>query len=258
MNGFLTAALGVVRRDLQRAGRQRGRLVSGIARPLLWVFLVGAGFQGIAQGAGAGGYQAYAYPGGIVMAALFGAMLTGISTVYDREFGMLRLMLAAPVGLPAVLAGRAASAMLVGSLQGLLVLACAPLVMRLDAVTALRALLALFAASTASAALGLLVASRIRSVDSFGGVINMVLFPLMFASGAFYPVTTMPPLLRAVARWNPVTAMSDLLRHALGTSPELPLGADLGLLAAVTVVAFALAVRLFDAERRLLGGRRGS
>jgi ABC-2 type transport system permease protein len=253
---MIAAILGILRRDLQRSARQRARLVAGVARPLLWVFLVGAGLQGIARGAGDAGYQAFAYPGGIVMAALFGGMLTGIATVYDREFGMLRLMLAAPAGLPAVLMGRGLSAALVGSAQALLVLALAPLVLDIGGAQAVRAAGAIIVCSVASAALGLLVASRIRSVDSFGGVINVVLFPLMFASGAFYPVTTMPAPLQAVARFNPVTAMADLMRHALGTGSEFPLEGDLLLLGGVTLVAFAGALLLFDPERRFVGGRR--
>ena len=76
-------------------------------------------------------YQAYVLPGIIVMAALFGGMLTAIATVYDREFGMLRLMLASPAGIPAILAGRALAATLVAILQGGIVLACAPLIMPL-------------------------------------------------------------------------------------------------------------------------------
>src|SRR3954471_18721346 len=127
MNG-LTAVYGIVARDVTRATRQTGRLLGGLARPFMWLLLVGTGYSAIAKLDGGLGYHAFVYPGIIVMAALFGSMLTAISTVYDREFGMLRLMLASPAGTPAVLTGRALAAALVGFLQGAIVLACAPLI----------------------------------------------------------------------------------------------------------------------------------
>ena len=84
----------------------------------MWLLLVGTGFNAIARVEGGVSYQAFVYPGIVVMAALFGAMLMAISTVYDREFGMLRLMLASPAGVPAVLTGRAVAAAIVGFTPG--------------------------------------------------------------------------------------------------------------------------------------------
>lgn len=246
---------GLVARDLVRLGRQRSRLIGGLARPLLWVFLVGSGLEGIAQPGSGEGYRAFAYPGGIAMAVLFGGMLTAIGTVYDREFGMLRLQLASPAGTGVILAGRACSATMVGVWQGAVVLLLAPLVLPLTLPEALLAAVALVPAAMASAALGLLVASRLQSVESFGGVINTVLFPLLFVSGAFYPVAGMPAALAAVAQLNPVTAIVDLLRHAMGRTPEFALGRDLAILAATTGLALAGAALGFDPERRILGRR---
>ncbi|MEO8090626.1 MAG: ABC transporter permease, partial [Gemmatimonadales bacterium] len=87
----LSTIYGIIARDLTRSSRQKGRLLGGIARPLMWLLLVGTGFNAIARVGGGVSYQAFVYPGIVVMAALFGAMLMAISTVYDREFGMLRL-----------------------------------------------------------------------------------------------------------------------------------------------------------------------
>jgi ABC-2 type transport system permease protein len=252
---MLAVVRGIVTRDLLRLARQRGRFIGGLARPLLWVFLVGAGFDAIARPNGVTSYQAYAFGGGIVMAAMFGAMLTGIATVYDREFGMLRLLLASPAGLAPVLLGRALAATAVGSIQGLVVVALAPFVAHVGAEAALRTAVAAVAVSASSATLGLLLASRIRSVESFGGLINTVLFPLLFLSGAFYPARTLPPVLAVLARLNPVTYMVDLVRHALAQPAEFGLANDLLILAVASVAAFGAAVVLFDPERRLIGRR---
>ena len=123
-----SAVYGIVARDLTRSTRQTSRLLGGLARPFMWLLLVGTGYNAIARLESGLPYQAFVFPGVVVMAALFGGMLTAIGTVYDREFGMLRLMLASPAGVPAVLTGRAVAAALVGILQGGIVLACAPLV----------------------------------------------------------------------------------------------------------------------------------
>jgi ABC-2 type transport system permease protein len=253
----LSTAWGIVVRDLIRSTRQRSRLLSGLARPFVWVFLVGAGFNSIARLEPGISYQAYAYPGGVVMAALFGGMLTAISTVYDREFGMLRLMLASPSGVGAVLCGRTLSAAIIGAAQGAIVLACAPLAVHLSAEQYAAAGAALVLTALTSATLGLLVAARLTSVENFGGVINVVLFPLLFVSGALYPTRGMPVLLRGLARVNPVTYMVDLMRHAFGQAAEFPLATDVAALIGAAVVAFGLTALLFDPEQRFVGRKRG-
>jgi ABC-2 type transport system permease protein len=250
-----SAVRGIVARDLSRATRQTSRLLGGVARPFMWLLLVGTGYNTIARLESGLPYQTFVYPGVIVMAALFGGTLTAISTVYDREFGMLRLMLASPAGLHAVLAGRAAAATLVGALQGAIVLAFAPLVLDLSPGRWLLGLAALAAVAAMSAMLGLLMAARIRSVENFAGIINVVLFPLLFLSGALYPTDGMPSVLRAVARANPVTYSVDLVRHALGQPAEVGLPAAAGVVLGVLLAAFLLATLLFDPEQRLFPRR---
>lgn len=245
------AVHGIVVRDLARMTRQRSRLLGGVARPLMWLLLVGTGFNAIARVEGAASYQEFVFPGVIAMASLFGATLTAVSTVYDREFGMLRLMLASPTGLPAVLAGRAAGAVLVGMLQGAVVLAFAPLITDITAGGVLLTLVALLLGSAATGMLGLVLASRLQSVENFAGVINVVLFPLLFVSGALYPTAAMPSVLRTATRFNPVTYQVDLIRHAFGQPVELSIAVDIIALAGFAALAFILATALFDAERRV-------
>jgi len=257
--GALSAVHGIVARDLARTTRQTSRLLGGLARPFLWLLLVGTGYNAIARLEGGLSYQEFVFPGMVVMAALFGGMLTAISTVYDREFGMLRLMLASPAGVPAVLTGRGLAATLVGLFQGGVVLAFAPLVLRVTALQMVQAIGALALAAAASGLLGLLVAARLRSVENFAGVINVVLFPLLFLSGALYPTAGMPPVFHAIARLNPVTYAVDLMRHALGQQGEFGTWEDAGALLAASGIAFLAAALLFDPEQRFVGrGPTGS
>jgi ABC-2 type transport system permease protein len=248
----LATVRGIVQRDLLRNVRQRSRILAGVARPFIWVLLVGVGFNSIVRLEGGIPYHAFAYPGGVVMGALFGGTLTAISTVYDREFGMLRLMLASPAGTPALLGARTVSAALVGMLQGGIVLLSAPLVIGASPASLLRGLPALALASLASASLGLLIASRLTSVENFGGIINVVLFPLLFVSGALYPTQGMPAPLRALARVNPVTYMVDLMRHAFGQPVEFGAATDIAALLVTVVLALTIAALLFDPEQRFI------
>ena len=253
---FLSPVYGIVVRDLLRSLRQRGRLLGGVVRPLMWLLLVGAGFNAIARVEGGISYQEFVYPGIIVMAHLFGAMLMAISTVYDREFGSLRLMLASPAGVSAILTGRVLAATLVGLLQGGVILALAPLFLDTSLGQMVAGVGALFLGSLVSSVLGLLVAVRLRSVENFAGVINVVLFPLLFLSGALYPTGNMPGPLGFAARLNPVTYQVDLMRHAFGQSTEFSLALDLVVLFGVALVLFVGARLLFDPEQRFIRRRK--
>ena len=183
----------IVARDLSRSLRQKSRIVGGLARPFMWLLLVGTGYNAIARVEGTSSYQAFVLPGLVVMAALFGGMLTAISTVYDREFGMLRLMLASPSGVPTLLAGRAIAATVVGAMQGAVVLAFAPLLITTTAARLALAAGTVLITAAVSSVLGLLVAAPLRSVENFAGIINVVLFPMLFLSGALYPTARCRP-----------------------------------------------------------------
>jgi ABC-2 type transport system permease protein len=154
-----------------------------------------------------------------------------------------------------VLVGRALAAALVGIAQGTVVLLFAPLVALADASALLAGFGVLLLASVSSAMLGLLVAARLTSVENFAGVINVVLFPLLFVSGALYPTGGMPPLLRALARINPVTYQVDLMRHAFHQPAEFTASRGVFVLAAATLLAFGLTAALFDPEQRFVGKR---
>jgi ABC-2 type transport system permease protein len=246
-----SAVHGIVVRDLSRAFRQKSRLIGGLARPFMWLLFVGAGYNAIARVEGVSSYQVFIYPGIIVMAAFFGAMLTAISTVYDREFGVLRLMLASPAGVPAILAGRTIAATAIGTIQGAVVLACVPLVSSVTATQLAAAAGALVLGAVTSSVVGLLVAAPLRSVENFAGIINVVLFPMLFLSGALYPTEQMPSVLRAAARLNPVSYAVDLMRGALGQPVEFGAARSILMLAGTAVLLFLVTAMVFDPEQRL-------
>jgi ABC-2 type transport system permease protein len=169
---------------------------------------------------------------------------------------MLRLMLACPAGTMTVLTGRALSATLVGVVQGGAVLLCGPLLLDLTAGQLANAVVVLAVSAASSSLLGLLVAAPLRSVENFAAVINVVLFPLLFMSGALYPTTGMPPWLRSVARLNPVTYQVDLMRVALGQRGEIGVVRSLLMIGVTSAVIFGLAAWLFDPEHRFVKASR--
>lgn len=243
---------GIVVRDLSRAFRQKSRLIGGLARPFMWLLLVGTGYNAIARVEGVVSYQVFIYPGLIVMATFFGAMLTAISTVYDREFGMLRLMLASPAGVPAILAGRMIAATAIGTIQGGVVLVFIPLIAPVTFMQLIAAVGALVLGAAASSVVGLLVAAPLKSVENFAGVINVVLFPMLFLSGALYPTKQMPSILLAAASLNPVTYAVDLMRVALGQPSEFRAAQSILALTATAAALFLLTAFVFDPEQRVV------
>jgi ABC-2 type transport system permease protein len=139
----------------------------------------------------------------------------------------------------------------VGVLHGGIVLLTAPLFVTVTVSQLASATGALIAGAAASSVLGLLVAAPVRSVENFAAVVNVVLFPLLFLSGALYPTSTMPTWLYAAVRLNPVTYAVDLMRGALGQRAEFSAVSSLAALGVAIVVAFTAAAALFDPERRV-------
>lgn len=250
---------GIVVRELQRLRRQRGRILSGLARPLLWLFIVGSGVGAIAAGEDPSGYRRFMLPGVVGMVILFSAMFAALSTAHDREFGVIRLLLIAPVRRSTVVLAKIASSCLVSLLQAGVLLLLLPVVGLSPDPAGFGFLLAgMTLTALALSSVGMLLASRVESIENFSGVVNFVVFPMFFLSGALYPARALPEILHALARVNPLTYGVDLMKHALlgpepatGFGPELPVAVDVLALAVTFAVCLALTVALFDREARL-------
>lgn len=251
-----SAVVAVVEREFRRSARQRGRLLSTIVRPLLWLVVVGTGLQQIVSDHDISDYREFLLPGVLGLVVVFGALLSALSTVHDRELGPMRMMLAAPLTPSVIVTAKIAAAGLVSTAQALLLL---PLVWVLGLRPPAWTLVALPAAvllmALALAAVGMVVASRLRSIENFAAVMNFVLFPMFFLSGALYPVSVLPGWLQAVVTVNPLTYGIDLVRQVLhagaGGSDALAdfaTGVDVLVLVLVAVGGSVAAAVLFDRE----------
>src|SRR5207237_7358248 len=251
------AGYGIVVREWLRFLRQRGRVLSSLARPFVWLIFAGAGFAAVFAGRDAIDYRVYMAPGLLGMVVMFGALLAALSTVTDRDAGVLRMVLVAPIRRSAIALGKTLGAARLGTTQAVAVaVLLLPLVhLRPGVGDVLRAGLALVLSSFAIGALGLVLAASIRSLENFAGVMNFVVFPMLFLSGALYPVRHLGPVLRLVAYANPLAYGVDLLKHALlgawagaGYGGEMSSWLDIAALVGFAVVGLVAAAPLLARE----------
>lgn len=213
LNGFCTIWL----RDLTRFFRNRARIFTSLAQPLLYLAIFGTGFSRLLAGhelLGGVDFTAFIYPGVIGLTIMFTALFTAISVVYDREFGFLKEVLVAPVSRLAVALGKIAGGATIALVQGALTLLLAPLLglhftpLQLAALLGLMALLALV-----STALGVLAASRLRSLEGYNVIINFLMMPMFLLSGALFPLSGLPIWMNVLVGLNPMAYATDALRQ---------------------------------------------
>lgn len=259
----------VLEREVVRMFRQRTRLVSAMVRPLIWLFVIGAGFGAVLQQAGGVSYQQFLVPGVLGMTMLFGAMLAALTMVYDKESGVMRMLIMAPFPHYWIVVAKMLAAALAAMLQAVLLLILLGVLGYLDSEMRIGLLaLGVVATSAACAGIGMLVAAFTRTLDNFAAIMNFVIFPVFFLSGSLYPVSRLPAALKAVALVNPYTYGVDLLKHAvLGVRPsgmgaDFAISTDIAVLAGFTAVALMVASWRFSRESayepmiRILTGKR--
>lgn len=233
-------------RDLIRASRDRTQLLGAVARPILWLLIMGVGLGSSFPQVGGVPYLAFIFPGIIALNIIFASFLSAISIIWDREFGFLKEILVAPISRASIAVGKAASGSTVATLQGALVMAFAPLVhIPLTGGQILLAVPVMWLMAFASTAMGILIASRMTSFEGFGTIANFVIMPLFLLSGAVFPLTAAPPWLQGLARANPFTYGVDLLRGIFSGVLHYPVWVDLAVLAGAAAMFLALAVLAF-------------
>lgn len=250
---------GLWRREMVRFVRQRSRVTGALLQPLVFWALLGGGLNASFRPAGAVAgmsYMTYFYPGTIVLVVLFTAIFATISTVEDRKSGFLQGVLVAPVPRTVLVLGQALGSTTLAAVQGAAMLVFAPaLGLSLTVAVVFSSLAVMVLLALALSSLGLTIAWRMDSTQGFHAVMNLLLLPLWFLSGAFFPLAGAPLPIRWLMEANPLMYGVALLRYSLYLGSQVPVSElpPEGLALVVTVIfcagAFAMAVH--TARRRV-------
>jgi len=256
----------VWQRELIRFVRTRTRILSSFVQPILFLFVLGYGMSGLVGSTAGFDFKKFVFPGVVSMSVVSTAIFSAVSIVWDREFGFLREMLVAPVSRVSLVLGKTAGGATVATVQGTIMLALAPVIgVHLTPLLVLEVIGLELLMAVALTGFGVFVASRIEKMESFQVVMQLVLLPMLFLSGAMFPVNGLPVWLSALTRINPLTYAVDPLRHVVFAAQhmpaaakarfptgvelfgtKLPMGAEIAITAMFGLVFLVVAVRGFN------------
>ncbi len=226
----------VWRRELIRYFSDRLRIVTTLVQPLLFLFVLGSGLQQLSSpGTHGVNLKTFIFPGILAISVLFTAMFSAASIVWDREFGFLREMMVAPVRRSSIVIGKCIGGATVASMQGVIVLCLAGAVhvpynaLMIIEIIALQMLLAFTVT-----AFGVMLAVRIQQMQSFMGVMQMVITPMFFISGALFPASGLPGWLTVLNRLDPLTYAVDPMRRIVFSHLHLSVAAQHALNSGIT------------------------
>jgi ABC-2 type transport system permease protein len=234
-------------RELLRFIQERSRMFSSFAMPLLFLVIFGAGFNRIIGALTPGvDFIQFMYPGIIAMTVLMNSVMSGLSVVWDREFGFLKEILVAPLGRSGIVLGKAAGSATVAVMQGIVMLVLAPVLgVSLSPMLVLKLIPTLIVISLSLSGLGVLVASRMRSQQGFQIIVQLIIFPLIFLSGVFFPVNNVPAWMAVISKINPLTYGVDAIR-------QLFLGKEIAAIGGMTGGNYAIGVTIFGHTMTIL------
>ncbi|WP_148137650.1 ABC transporter permease [Candidatus Formimonas warabiya] len=240
----------IARRDLTRSLRQKSQLLGSVARPILWLFILGTGLRSsFSVLPGGVNYTQYIFPGILAMNVLFASITSGTTIIWDREFGFLKEIMVAPVSRASIVFGKTLSGSTIATLQGTIVLVLFPFVgLKFSLVQIILIVAAMFMIAFSITSLGILIAARMSSFEGFGTINNFLVMPMFFLSGALYPVNKVPLWLKPFITINPVTYGVDLLRGVV-LRLEANYLTDIGIILLFAFLVLACATYLFRQEK---------
>jgi ABC-2 type transport system permease protein len=210
-------------RELIRFSRSRSRIIGGLVQPILFLFVLGYGLSPLVGSSGGLDFKKFVFPGTLAMSVVTTSIFSAVSIVWDREFGFLREMLVAPVLRASIILGKTAGGATVATFQGAIMLALAPVVgLRLSPLLVVEVLLSCLLMAFALTSFGVFVASRMKKMEGFQVVMQFVLLPMIFLSGAMYPLVGLPAWLSFIAHLDPLTYAIDPIRRMVLDAQGVP------------------------------------
>jgi len=236
----------VVILDLKRFWVDRARLAAGLAQPLLYLFVLGAGI-GATSRMGGGDYRRFIFPGTMGLSLLFSATFAAITIVFDRQIGFFKAVLVAPIPRPAIALGKIVAGAFQSIAQGLVLLPFAPLAgASLNPLGLVEMVGAMALAALTFSTIGVAIACRFDSTTVFPVASNAVLMPMFFLSGGLYPLDVAPRWMQVAAHFDPVAYAIDLMRGPVLGVYYFPVPLSLGALALTIVLLVSASVRVFN------------
>jgi ABC-2 type transport system permease protein len=255
MKSDLNAIYVIVAREFIKFVRERGRLVSTLARPLLWLFLVGGGMSRMVSPDMGMPYMQFIFPGIIGMTILFSSIFSSISIIWDKEFGFMKEMLVAPVSRCSIVIGKALSGTVVSTLQALIILLLFPVIgLKLSIIQIFLILGISIILSFCLSSLGILIATFYESFESFSVIMNFIVMPMFFLSGAMYPVKLLPHVLGFFTKINPLTYGIDALKYMIFPEKKIlthdfPLSLDISVIVISSLIFVIIAANVFERRK---------
>jgi ABC-2 type transport system permease protein len=234
-------------REMKRYLRSRAQVIASLGQPLMYLLALGFGLGPVFEKAGEGSYLQFVAPGVIGMAILFSSIFSGVGILWDRQFGFLKETLVAPVPRIQIMAGRTLGGATTAMIQGTLVLTvCLIAGFRPHDLAAVPlALLFMALIAVVFAALGTVIGSALRDMQGFQMVMNFVVMPIFFLSGALFPLANLPMGLEIATRLDPLSYGIDGLRGALIAQSHFGLVTDIAVLGIVASCFLTLGARAF-------------
>jgi len=236
------------KRELIRYFRSRARLVGSLGQPLLFLVALGFGLGPVFAKAGQGNYFQFLGPGVVCMGILFTGVFAGIQVIWDRQFGFLKETLVAPVTRFEIMFGKTLGGATVAFIQGCFVLVLTIVVgFRFQNILMIPfALLAMFLIALFFTALGISIASVLQDMQGFQLIMNFLVMPLFFLSGAIFPLTGLPSALIVVTKFDPLSYGIDAFRILLSNSGAYSLTIDISVLLVITLIFLSIGSYLFS------------
>jgi len=234
-------------REIKRYSRSRAQIIASLGQPLLYLLALGFGLGPVFKKAGYGSYLQFVAPGVIGMSVLFTSIFSGIGLLWDRQFGFLKETLVAPVPRLHIMIGRTLGGATIAMMQGLLVIVICVFVgfRSIGAATIPLGVLFMVLIALVFAALGTVIGSRLQNMQGFQLIMNFLVMPIYFLSGALYPLSNLPAGLMIATRLDPLTYGIDGLRGAFVGAAHFSFATDAAVLGVVAAVFMALGAQSF-------------
>jgi ABC-2 type transport system permease protein len=235
-------------RQIKEYYRKKQRLIATLIQPLLFLIAFGFGVGAMYEQAGNGNYIQYLIPGIVGMTILMSSTMNGMSLIWDKQFGFLKATLVAPVSRTGLLFGRCLGGATTSTFQGLVVLFLGVIMgFRFTNIYLLPvAIVSMLAISLLFNLLGTSIASKFDDMQSFPLIMNFLVMPMIFISGALFPIENFPHILQVFVRLNPFTYCNDLLKYGLGVPTTFNVGVDVAVIGTLIILLGILGTWLFN------------